>query len=216
MTNEDSQAALPRSTYRHGDLRRALLDAGLALAREGGPEAIVLREATRRAKVVPNAAYRHFAGHSELFDAVRAAALGALAQAIEIEWSKADAITDPAERARAQLSAVGAGYMDFAQEETGLFRTAFAPRQRPGAVESDPARTGSRGLGPFGLLNAALDAMVQAGVLPVERRPGAEYLAWSAVHGMALLTIDGPLRAASPEARKVLGKRLLQMVEQGL
>ena len=49
-----------RSTYRHGDLRRALLDAGIELARSGGPDAVVLREATRRAGVVPNAAYRHF------------------------------------------------------------------------------------------------------------------------------------------------------------
>ena len=36
-----------------------------ALAREGGPAAIVLREATRRAGVVPNAAYRHFRNHQE-------------------------------------------------------------------------------------------------------------------------------------------------------
>ncbi|MES2609602.1 MAG: helix-turn-helix domain-containing protein, partial [Pseudomonadota bacterium] len=53
--------SLPRSTYRHGDLRRALLDAGIELARQGGPDAVVLREATRRAGVAPNAAYRHFA-----------------------------------------------------------------------------------------------------------------------------------------------------------
>ena len=38
-----------RETYRHGDLRRALLAAGMELARDGGPEAVVLREATRRA-----------------------------------------------------------------------------------------------------------------------------------------------------------------------
>ena len=49
-----------RSTYRHGDLRRALIEAGLELARVGGPDAVILREATRRAGVVPNAAYRHF------------------------------------------------------------------------------------------------------------------------------------------------------------
>src|SRR5260221_198027 len=74
-----------RSTYRHGDLRRALLDAGIALARDGGPDAVVLREATRRAGVVPNAAYRHFASRQELLQAVRAAALSALATAMESE-----------------------------------------------------------------------------------------------------------------------------------
>jgi len=79
----DKKPSPTRSTFRHGDLRRALLDAGVALAREGGPGAIVLREATRRAGVVPNAAYRHFESRQALLDAVRAAALDALAQAIE-------------------------------------------------------------------------------------------------------------------------------------
>ena len=50
-----SRRPAARSTYRHGDLRRALLEAGIELARGGGPDAVVLREATRRAGVVPNA-----------------------------------------------------------------------------------------------------------------------------------------------------------------
>ena len=78
-----------RGTYRHGDLRRALLEAGVALAREGGPEAIVLREATRRAGVVPNAAYRHFASRDDLLQAVRSAALAELARAIEAKEAPA-------------------------------------------------------------------------------------------------------------------------------
>ncbi len=42
------EVSIARATYHHGDLRRALLEAGLDLAREGGPDAVVLREATRR------------------------------------------------------------------------------------------------------------------------------------------------------------------------
>lgn len=209
-------AAPPRETYRHGDLRRALLDAGFALAREGGPTAVVLREATRQAGVAPNAAYRHFANHQALFDAVRAHALGALAQAIEREWRKALRVREPAAQARALLRAVGTGYLGFAQAETGLFRTAFVFGQHEVQVPPDPARTAAMGLNPFELLGAALDAMVATGVLPAERRPQAEYLAWSAVHGMALLIIDGPLRGTPATARRALGERLLQMVENGL
>ena len=209
-------AAPPRETYRHGDLRRALLDAGIALAREGGPTAVVLREATRQAGVAPNAAYRHFANHQALFDAVRAHALGALAQAIEREWRKALRVREPAAQARALLRAVGTGYLGFAQAETGLFRTAFVFGQHEVQVLPDPARTAAMGLNPFELLGAALDAMVATGVLPAERRPQAEYLAWSAVHGMALLIIDGPLRGTPATARRALGERLLQMVENGL
>ena len=209
-------AAPPRETYRHGDLRRALLDAGIALARECGPTAVVLREATRQAGVAPNAAYRHFANHQALFDAVRAHALGALAQAIEREWRKALRVREPAAQARALLRAVGTGYLGFAQAETGLFRTAFVFGQHEVQVPPDPARTAAMGLNPFELLGAALDAMVATGVLPAERRPQAEYLAWSAVHGMALLIIDGPLRGTPATARRALGERLLQMVENGL
>lgn len=209
-----------RQAYHHGDLRQALVQAALELAREGGPQAIVLREATRRAGVVPNAAYRHFANHQALFEAVRSAALAALAQAIEAEMQAAERLPGAAERARGLLAAVGRGYLGFAERETGWFRTAFAAMAFDVNEQAGPERatagTAARGLNPFELLGYALDAMVSAEVLPAERRPGAEFLAWSTVHGMAMLSIDGPLRAATPEQRRMLGKRLLVMVEKGI
>lgn len=204
-----------RSTYRHGDLRQALLDAGVQLARGGGPEAVVLREATRRAGVVPNAAYRHYASRHELLQAVRSAALAALAVAIEAELAKLRRHDNPAEFARASLRAVGTGYLRFAQAEPGLFRTAFSvPDDLRGSAV--PEKAGGSGLNPFQLLGAALDRLADAGVLPPERRLGAEYLAWSAVHGLSMLVIDGPLRKLSPTQVRVIGQRLLDMVEQGL
>jgi AcrR family transcriptional regulator len=205
----------PRSTYRHGDLRRALLEAGVELARAGGPDAVVLREATRRAGVVPNAAYRHFASRQALLQAVRAAALSAVALAMEAELSALRPTRKPADLARASVRAVGTGYLRFAQAETGLFRTAFATAVD---VEDAPAETksGESGMNPFELLGAALDRLVEAGVMPPEHRPGAEFLAWSAVHGLALLIIDGPLRGMSREQTDALGQRLLDMVEKGL
>jgi len=193
-----------------------LVRAGLELAREGGPQAVVLREATRRVAVASNAAYRHFANHQALFGAVRAAALGALAQAMEVELLTAEALDDPATRARAMLAAVGRGYLGLAQTETGWFRTAFASGVFDVEVPADPAHTADKGLNPFELLSYALDTMVQAGVLPANRRPGAEFLAWSSVHGLALLIIDGPLRRAPTDVRIALGVRLLRMVESGL
>ena len=60
-----------RKTFRHGDLRNALMAAGLEMARGGGPNAVILREATRQAGVSPNAAYRHFAGHAGLLYSAR-------------------------------------------------------------------------------------------------------------------------------------------------
>src|ERR1700722_17770084 len=97
-----------RKTFRHGDLRRALLQAGIELARDGGPQAVVLREATRRAGVAPNAAYRHFSSHRDLLQAVRAAALSSLARAIEAEIVRAQRRKGSAvERVRGTLRAVG-------------------------------------------------------------------------------------------------------------
>src|SRR6478736_6271056 len=134
MRVNSSKPAPARETYRHGDLRRALLEAGIALARSGGPEAVVLREATRRAGVVPNAAYRHFVNRHALLQAVRAAALAALALAMEKELTRQRRGKQREDAARASLRAIGAAYLRFARTEPGLFRTAFG-------VPADPETT---------------------------------------------------------------------------
>ena len=208
-------APLPgRSTYRHGDLRRAYLYAGIELARAGGPDAVVLREATRRAGVVPNAAYRHFASRHELLQAVRAAAVAAVAVAMETELDNVKGVKGK-EGARAALRAVGTGYMRFALAETGLFRMAFVAPDKID-ITHEPAKAGHSGLDPFQLLGAALDRMVAAGLMPSARRPGAEFLAWGSVHGLAMLMIDGPLRGIAEPQAEALGQRLLDMVEKGI
>ena len=216
MSDKASRAA--RGTYRHGDLRRALLEAGVALAREGGPQAIVLREATRRAGVVPNAAYRHFANHQALFEAVRGVALSYLSRSIEAEIAAAHRLREPRRRARAALRGVGLGYLRFARQEPGLFRTAFAAR--PFGVDEfagdDDAPRGASGLDPYQLLGSTLDGRVAAGLLPPKQRLGADFLAWSAVHGMAMLALDGPLRGLGAAQVESMADRLVAMVEKGL
>ena len=59
-----------QKSYHHGDLRRVLIDAALKLAEEGGPEAISVREAARRAGVSPGAPFRHFESRAALMAAV--------------------------------------------------------------------------------------------------------------------------------------------------
>lgn len=204
-----------RGTYRHGDLRRALVGAGIELARGGGPDAVVLREATRRVGVAPSAAYRHFEDRRALLGAVCSAAQAELAVAIEGELAGLSGDGGSAERARDRLRGVGTGYLRFAQEEPGLFRTAFSASENLSNAAS-PARAGEGGLTPFQLLGSALDDLVEAGVLPEERRAGAEFLAWSAVHGLAMLLIDGPLRGLDGATAYGVGQRLIDMVERGL
>ncbi len=205
-----------RKTYRHGDLRRALLEAGVALAREGGPAAVTLREATRRAGVAPNAAYRHFASQQVLLLAVRAAALSGVAKSMEDALAAIPANLSPADRARASVRAVGTGYLRFAKAEPGLFRTAFALSEKLIQATPEWPTVGPSGRNPYELLCDAVDGLVQAGVMPAAKRPGAEILAWSAVHGLAMLVVDGPLAAPVGPHFEMFGQRLLDMVEKGL
>jgi AcrR family transcriptional regulator len=200
----------PRETYHHGDLRQALLDAGIELARGGGPDAVVLREATRRAGVVPNAAYRHFASRHALLQAVRSAALRALATTMERELARAGRANP-----HARLRAIGTAYLRFARAEPGLFRTAFSVPGDP-QTSDDPTMAGKSGRNPYQLLGSVLDEMVAAGLLPTERRPDAGYLAWSAVHGLAMLVLEGPLRRLTRAQVRGIEQRLLDMVENGL
>jgi AcrR family transcriptional regulator len=203
-----------RKTFRHGDLRNALVTAGLEMARAGGPSAVVLREATRQAGVSPNAAYRHFAGQAELLDAVRSACLSRVATAIEDEMKKCRPGRDPQAFARKSLRAVGMGYLGFAMREPGMFRTAFSVA--PPVHSPDPANTASMGLNPFQLLSLALDRMLESALLSKKDRRDAEYLAWSTVHGLALLALEGPLHKMPREMVLALGERLVAMVERGL
>lgn len=203
----------PRASYHHGDLRHALLAAGLELAAEAGPDAVVLREATRRVGVSPNAAYRHFADREALLAAVCDAAQAALAEEIDAEFALVS-VSDPITQARGHLRAVGTAYVRFALDQPGLFRTAFfVPADLEEAAK--PTRAGAGGRTPFELLGDSLDEMVACGVMPAERRPQAEFLAWSSVHGLAMLLIDGPLRALPRDQADAVTQRVIDMVEAG-
>lgn len=208
-------SAPARATYHHGDLRRALLEAGTDLAREGGPDKVVLREATRRVGVSANAAYRHFADRDTLLEEVVSRAQARAADVIAATMDAVPERLDARARARARFRAVGVGYLRFAMDEPGLFRTAFAvpvDLRRAGSAEA----AGRSGRTPFQLLADSLDDMVEVGVLAVAQRPGAELLAWSAVHGMAMLALEGPLRDLPPGAVDALAPRLVRMVDLGL
>ncbi len=203
-----------RENYHHGDLRHALLSAGIEMARDGGPDAVVLREATRRVGVSPNAAYRHFADRDALLTAVSDECLARLATAIESLLATIPSGSDETV-ARAQLRAVGTEYVAFALDEPGLFRTAFSV---PPSLErrAAPSKAGPSGHSPLGLLGAALDQFVASGIMPPSRRPQAEFLAWSSVHGFAMLCIEGPLRALPREEVDGVTQRVIDMVEAGL
>ena len=188
-----------KTSYHHGDLRAALIDAGLELTRAGGPEALTIREATRRVGVSPNAAYRHFADREALLQAV--------ATAIQHRMTAKMRTSVRGRGSTELLRAVGIGYIKFALDEPGWFAVAFFGAGQSGETDSAP---------PYLALVEALDAMVNAGALPPERRDGAEWPCWSAVHGFAELALHGPLRGASRREVDSLAGRTVDDIIAGL
>jgi AcrR family transcriptional regulator len=193
------------TTYHHGNLRAELLRTAVELAREQGPSGVVLREVARRAGVSHNAAYRHFADRKELLDATAGAGQDELFRAMSGRAARVRG-GDPAERSVRRMREIGKGYVLFAVREPGLFATAFA-----GTVERPPDEPG-----PYELLSAALDEMVANGRLAPSRREGAEVACWSAVHGFAVLHIDGPLADVPARERDRQLEVMLDALEHGL
>jgi AcrR family transcriptional regulator len=201
--------------YHHGALHSALVEASIALAREGGPDRVILREAARTAGVSHSAAYRHFADREALLAEVSRFARNELAAEMRRRVSRTK---DP----RSRLRAVGTAYIDFAVTEPGLFRTAFTSHpatsrnaeHNPASAAEDPIRI-TAGADPFEVLGGVLDEAQAAGLLDPRRRPGAEIAAWSAVHGLAGLLLDGPLPTSAAAVKFARGK-VLDLVERGL
>lgn len=216
MTGDRPATQAHRTERRpRGAVRDGLVAAGLELARTGGPDAVVLREATRMVGVVPNAAYRHFADRDELLAAVCAAALRELSARMADGVARVRGKYGDATAARRRFRAIGRAYLEFAREEPGLFATAFAvPRKHPYDAWDDESTLERRT--PLGHLRAALDELVDAGVLDQRRREGIEYPIWSTVHGLAVLTGQGPLRDAGEDTRRRIEGLTRAFLEESL
>ena len=194
--------ATVKAGYHHGDLRTALIDAGLHLTRTGGPDALTIREATRQVGVSPNAAYRHFVDREALLAAVATEIQHRMAARMARGHGSSDACD--------RLRAVGVGYIKFALDEPGWFTVAFFTTDPVGLSDE------TAGAPPYLALVEALDAMVDAGALSPDHRAGAEWPCWSAVHGFAELALRGPLRHASRRDVDTLAGRTVDDIIAGI
>jgi AcrR family transcriptional regulator len=195
--------------YHHGNLRPVLVDTAVELARTTGPDGVVLREVARRAGVSHNAAYRHFDDRAALLSEVSDRAMADLEQAMTTRI-EAVAIDDPVARAVERLRETGRAYVDFAIREPGLFEVAFTAGLTPDEHDSTTEA------GPYGVLNAVLDELVDVGALTPERRQGADVTCWAVVHGYAELHVHGPLRDVPAEFRDQVLESVLDVVHRGL
>jgi AcrR family transcriptional regulator len=122
--------------YHHGDLRRVLIDAALLLAEEGGPAAVSVREAARRAGVSPGAPFRHFPSRDDLMLAVAEEAQRRFRAELE-----AALVTVSADDPLARFRALGLGYLRWARENPAHFEVISNGRlfdhDRAGSVSRD-------------------------------------------------------------------------------
>lgn len=195
-------------TYHHGNLREALVEAGVELASTGGPGAVTLRAVSRAVGVSHNAAYRHFTDHEDLLRAVTARTLTRWSELMSSRIRSAATGRSKA-AAWTRLEAAGRAYVEFAVSSPGLF--AMACNTPLGGVETDSDVPHS-----YTQLSERLDELVAVGALTPRRRRNAEIAAWSAVHGFAMLVIDGPLRQAPAVEREAALDEVLRVVREGL
>jgi AcrR family transcriptional regulator len=158
--------------------------------------------------VVPNTAYRHFVDRDALLAAVRNKAVGELARRMADGMSQVRAGPHTQTGARLRMRAVGKAYLGFARTEPGLFDTAFTATDHPTSGTGDEPQ-------PSDYVQAALDDLVQAGVLEPARRPDIEYPTWATVHGLAVL-LRGPLGSLSDREKTRLETQTLAFIGASL
>ena len=181
----------PKVAYHHGDLRRSLLDAALGLVATHGVQGFTLREAARAANVSHNAPYRHFPSRTHLLLELAIEGQQHLLKALQTAVSRSEDHRD-------RLVRLGVGYMEFAITHAAHFRVMFSSdvaRHRTADVKAAQDET-------FRFFESELRASEQAGLM----RPGSvqqnALVGWSALHGAAMLVLDGVLDNTAVAARR--------------
>ena len=201
-----------KAPYHHGDLRNALVDAGLGLIEQVGAEAFSLREVAREVGVSANAAYRHFEDKGALLTAIAVSGFERLSSDMQAAMLAARPKGAVKSRAVARFNAAARAYVDLAQEHPQLYGLMFGSAGRA-CLAAEGALVGPT---PGALLGRALDELVEEKAMSKQRREGAEIHVWSAVHGFASLAHGGPLAKLSPKARADALEELLLFVIAGL
>ncbi len=160
----------PTRPYHHGDLRPALLRAAVEVIGQAGPAAMSLREVARRAGVTHAAAAYHFGDKAGLLTAVAAQGYRMLAEELR-----------SARDARRDFLEVGVAYVQFAVSHRAHFEVMYQPElYRRDDAEVREAR-------------ADTAVLLYGTASPDTGQLAAGAAAWSLVHGLATLWLNGNL-----------------------
>jgi len=171
--------------YHHGDLRNALIQAGLELLAEGGEQALDLRKVARQAGVSHAAPYRHFADKQALIAAINEEGFRLLAE--QIQATLRDEPDEPFE----QVLGVAFAYVRFAQAHPWLMREMFSGL----TIEREQfASLHAASKTVYRLYTDVIKRGQEAGQI-VEGDPAAlAGVLWAVLHGLAMLIIEQQMR----------------------
>lgn len=173
-------------TDQEAGLRARLVQVGIDLLTEEGVQALSLREIARRAGVSHGAPRRHFPTHLSLLSAIARQGFADLAEKVAADI---DHRADP----RAQLMALGRGYLDFALTRRGMFELMF----RHDLLESGHLGLRDTSLPLFQVLVDLVARVQPQSDVPARVVAGA---LWSNLHGIAQLWRWGSLQLATGAA----------------
>jgi AcrR family transcriptional regulator len=176
-------------TYHHGDLRSALIEAGLAQLAQSDEQHVSLRELARQVGVSPTAVYRHFPDKNALLAALAEAGVAWLGEAQRLASAAAGG-------GAAGFAATGRAYVRFALAHPALFRLTFTHGDYAAAPthSSDAASQ---------MLRSYAE---QFGGADAER---LTLQAWAVAHGLAMLMLDGRLPPDDALIDRVLDTKTL-------
>ncbi len=172
--------------YHHGDLRAALIDEAAAMIAEGGAASLTMRDLGRRIGVSRAAPYRHFTDKAALLVAVAATGF----EQLHAQLRAVDAASPGSGPTR--FRQLGAAYVRFALKNPAHYRLMYG-RDALTRQAFPELRDAANEL--FGELVDVFEAHQRSGLIRRQDPRTQAYIAWSAVHGLASLIIDGQILA---------------------
>lgn len=187
-----------------GDLRRALLEAAIALIAEVGAEQVSLREVARRTGVSHSAPAHHFGDKAGLLTGVATEGFEHFAAAL-----RSLPVQRPGAGPVAGLQQLGLGYLEFARAHPAYFDVMF----RPHLIDVHDSAYAAASAEAYKVLRAQVEACQAAGWHPDAEARTVTTAAWALVHGLAVLRASGSLdrhhRPVTSEALLAVATALL-------
>lgn len=198
----ESRKQPKKGKYHHGNLAESLLNAVDDIASQFGLEAVTLRACAKRVGVSPSSAFRHYTDKRALLTAFATRALHELCQAMTDATEGEDVAGSDA------FTAVGLAYIRFAIDKPAFFRAMW----REEAIYTNDAQYQASADRLSAILKAGFaDTLHDMDPLALSTE---ELLAWSSVHGLANLYVDGPVgQGKSREEKLQAAEQMIQALK---